>query len=180
VLGKSLGISMIPEFNDDGYLPPGIHPSTLEELDARFGQEPEMRRAEMESLRWLVELAKKLGVLRILVDGSFVTEAWEPNDVDCVLLAGPRFPVDQSAAVEFMSIQNELQLQVTREKLSWLQQQYKEAEARPMDNSQVREWTLRSLKRMINQMTEEIVRYETRMKDALTGNAGRQRTQRPS
>jgi hypothetical protein len=41
---------MIPEFNDDGYLPPGIHTVTLEEIAARFGQESETRRAQMQSL----------------------------------------------------------------------------------------------------------------------------------
>jgi hypothetical protein len=29
---------MILGFNDDGYLPPGIHSATLEEISARFGQ----------------------------------------------------------------------------------------------------------------------------------------------
>jgi hypothetical protein len=42
---------MIPDYNDDGYLPPGIHCATLEEIAARFGQESELRQAQMESLR---------------------------------------------------------------------------------------------------------------------------------
>ena len=44
---------MIPPFDHRGYLPPGIHSATLDEIDARFGQESELRRIEMESLRWL-------------------------------------------------------------------------------------------------------------------------------
>jgi len=91
---------MIPEFNDDGYLPPGIHPATLEEIAARFGQESELRCVQMESLRWLVELAKRAGVRRIIVNGSFVTEAREPNDVDCVLLIMPGFSLDAAAEEE--------------------------------------------------------------------------------
>jgi hypothetical protein len=43
---------MIPPFNDDGYLPPGIHPATLEEIVERFRQESELRQVQMESLRW--------------------------------------------------------------------------------------------------------------------------------
>ena len=35
---------MIPDFNDDGYLPPGIYRATLEEIAARFGQESELAR----------------------------------------------------------------------------------------------------------------------------------------
>src|SRR5438270_9203207 len=91
---------MIPEFNDDGYLPAGIHPATLEEIAARFGQEPELRRVQMDSLRWLVDLAKRVGVQRIIVNGSFVTDKWEPNDVDCALLRAETFPQDDSADAE--------------------------------------------------------------------------------
>src|SRR5436305_6098740 len=88
---------MIPPFNDDGYLPPGIHPATLEEIAVRFGQESELRQVQMQSLHWLVDLARRAGVLRIVVNGSFVTDAWEPNDVDCVLLIGPDYPRDATA-----------------------------------------------------------------------------------
>jgi len=91
---------MIPAFNDDGYLPPGIHPVTLEELAARFGQESELRQVQMESLHWLVDLARRAGVQRLVVNGSFVTDKWEPNDVDCVLLIGPDFPRDAAAQAE--------------------------------------------------------------------------------
>jgi hypothetical protein len=91
---------MIPEFNDDGYLPPGIHSATLEEVVARFGQESEVRQIQIESLRWLVDLARRAGVQRLVVNGSFVTDTLEPNDVDCVLLIGPDFPQDASAQVE--------------------------------------------------------------------------------
>ena len=94
---------MIPSCNDDGYLPPGIHRATLEEIAARFGQESELRRAQMESLRWLVTLAWRAGVQRIIVNGSFVTDKLEPNDVDCVLLIGPEFPRDAVAEGELLS-----------------------------------------------------------------------------
>jgi hypothetical protein len=88
---------VIPDFTDDGCLPVGIHPATLAEIAARFGQEPELRRVQMQSLRWLVELARRAGVQRVVVDGSFVTDKWEPNDVDCLLLQGPAFGQDEAA-----------------------------------------------------------------------------------
>lgn len=78
---------MIPPFDETGCLPPGVHPATLNEVDARFGQLSELRRVQMESLRWMVELAKRAGVQQIILNGSFVTDIIEPNDVDCVLLA---------------------------------------------------------------------------------------------
>lgn len=40
----------------------------------------------MESLNWLVDAAWRAGVKQIVVNGSFTTDKWEPNDVDCVLL----------------------------------------------------------------------------------------------
>ncbi len=92
---------MIPEFDDNGYLPPGIHPAALDEIAKRFGIENELRQAEMESLRWLVDLAKRIGVLRIVVDGSFVTEAYEPNDVDCALLVKSDVNLNTEAGAEF-------------------------------------------------------------------------------
>ena len=77
---------MIPPFDESGFLPPGVHPATLEEVQARFGRQSELRRVQMESVRWMVDLARRAGVLRIVLNGSFVTDIIEPNDVDCVLL----------------------------------------------------------------------------------------------
>jgi hypothetical protein len=91
---------MIPEFNDAGYLPPGIHLATVEEIARRFGSEPELRQAQTESLRWLLDLSRRAGVERLVINGSLVTDAWEPNDVDCVLLAGDDFPQDEAAELE--------------------------------------------------------------------------------
>lgn len=78
---------MIPPFEDSGYLPPGLHPARLAEIEMRFGGPSELRRVQMESVHWLVDLAIRAGVERIVLNGSFVTDTIEPNDVDCVLLA---------------------------------------------------------------------------------------------
>ena len=78
---------MIPAFNNSGFLPPGAHLATLTEIEARFGSGSELRRVQMDSVRWMLELAKRAGVKRVVLNGSFVTDIAEPNDVDCVLLA---------------------------------------------------------------------------------------------
>lgn len=78
---------MIPEANEEGYLPAGVHPAGLDEIETRFGCRTEIRRAQMQSLRWLLDLAVRAGIKRVLIDGSFVTDTPEPNDVDCVLLS---------------------------------------------------------------------------------------------
>ena len=57
----------------------------------------------MESLRWLADLALRAGVERIMLNGSFVTDVLEPNDVDCVLLIGPGFPRDATAEAELVA-----------------------------------------------------------------------------
>jgi hypothetical protein len=38
---------MIPEFDERGYLPPGLHRATLEEIQQRFGRQSELRRVQM-------------------------------------------------------------------------------------------------------------------------------------
>jgi hypothetical protein len=91
---------MIPDFTDAGYLPPGVYPATLAEIEARFGRESELRRVQMESIRWLVDLATRAGVARIILNGSFVTDIIEPNDVDCVLLVESDFPSDPRLEAE--------------------------------------------------------------------------------
>jgi hypothetical protein len=94
---------MIPEFNDEGYLPTGVHRGTMEEIAARFGKDSELRRVQMESLIWLVDLARRAGVERIIVNGSFVTDKSEPNDVDCALLIGSDFPRDIAAEADLLA-----------------------------------------------------------------------------
>jgi len=94
---------MIPPFDEQGYLPPGIHAATLDEVEDRFGCESELRRVQMESLRWLVDLAHRAGVARVVINGSFVTEVFEPNDVDCALLIGAGFPLDKAAEAELLA-----------------------------------------------------------------------------
>ena len=89
---------MIPPFDDSGCLPPGLHSAALAEIEARFGRQSELRRVQMESVRWMVELAVRAGVQRIVFHGSFVSDIMEPNDVDCVLLIGAGYPKDAAAA----------------------------------------------------------------------------------
>lgn len=93
---------MIPSFNDSGFLPAGVHPATLTEVTERFGSSSELRRVRMDSVRWMIDLAIRAGVQRIVLNGSFVTDIIEPNDVDCVLLIGADFPNDPAAEKELL------------------------------------------------------------------------------
>jgi hypothetical protein len=91
---------MIPPFDEFGCLPPGVYAATLDEIDTRFGKQSELRRVQMESVRWMVDLAMRAGAERIVLNGSFVTDIIEPNDVDCVLLFQPGRRVDVTAFKE--------------------------------------------------------------------------------
>jgi hypothetical protein len=62
------------------------------------------------------------------------------------------------------SIQDLHQLNVTKMKLKELEDQFTAATMRPMDNELIREQTLRSLKKRINQFKEEITRYEAQVR----------------
>jgi len=107
---------VIPELDEHGNLPPGIHPATLAEVEERFGRSTEVRRAEIQSLHWLVDLAKRAGIERLIVNGNFVTDVFEPNDVDCVLLMGASFPRDLRAAEELDTGLPYIHLQVVYQK----------------------------------------------------------------
>lgn len=107
---------MIPPFDDFGYLPPGVHPATLTEIEERFGCQSELRRVQMESVRWMVDLAVRAGVERIILNGSFTTDIMEPNDVDCVLLTGRDVPLDESAEAELRAGLPFLDLAIVRRK----------------------------------------------------------------
>lgn len=93
---------MIPPFNEFGYLPVGIHPATIDEIDARFGRISELRRVQMESVRWMIELANRAGVKRIVLNGSFTTDIMDPGDIDCVLLVAA-IPRDLTAEEELIA-----------------------------------------------------------------------------
>jgi hypothetical protein len=73
----------IPEFELEGFLPPGIHSAFLGEVRARFGRAPSAREQPGELLGQVVEAAKGYATIkRILVWGSIVSEKLEPNDLD--------------------------------------------------------------------------------------------------
>jgi hypothetical protein len=62
-----------------------------------------------------------------------------------------------------MSIENRRQLENTRTKLQELEQLYAKTRQGSTSSEHVRELTLRSLKKRINQFKEEIARFEARV-----------------
>lgn len=72
---------MIPEFNDQGNLPEGIHYASMQELIERFGYNAK-RAWLLDGLNLLVKNLESAGCSLIYIDGSFVTEKEIPGDYD--------------------------------------------------------------------------------------------------
>jgi hypothetical protein len=60
-----------------------------------------------------------------------------------------------------MELKDEREVEVTREKLRSLEARYRVVGQDPGEDAHIQELTLRSLRRMINQMKEEIARFES-------------------
>ena len=61
-----------------------------------------------------------------------------------------------------MSLQGHRELEATREKLRLLEERYEASQREQGGDEHVRELSMRSLKRLINQLKEEIARFESR------------------
>lgn len=54
-------------------------------------------------------------MLRLVINGSFVTDVLEPNDVDCLLLIGLGFPRDRAVEAELLAGLPFLELSLVRQ-----------------------------------------------------------------
>lgn len=72
---------MIPPFDDNGNLPPGIHWAEWSEFKERFGTTPKRLRI-IQGLQTAMEQLKAAGCRTIYINGSFVTNKTEPGDFD--------------------------------------------------------------------------------------------------
>jgi hypothetical protein len=72
---------MLPQFDENGNLPPGIHWTTWAEVVARFGSSS--RRQELlNGLHDALRLLRDAGCKAVYVNGSFVTTKDVPRDFD--------------------------------------------------------------------------------------------------
>lgn len=72
---------MIPDFNNEGNLPEGIHVASMEQLIARFGYNAK-RAWLIDGLKLLIASLEKANCSLIFIDGSFVTSKEIPGDYD--------------------------------------------------------------------------------------------------
>ena len=77
----------LPEFDDQGDMPEGLHKATLAEVLERFGQGSEERQEATAVLQRIHQLVNATGKLdRFVIFGSYVTAKPGPHDVDVVLV----------------------------------------------------------------------------------------------
>lgn len=55
---------------------------------------------ETQELLGFIDWARRAGIERLIVNGSYVTEASSPQDVDLAILPGPDYPRDQPLALD--------------------------------------------------------------------------------
>ena len=80
---------MIPPFNENGWLPDGIHDCTLQEAAERFGgfQSSDRRPRLWARFTEFIGEVRGCGLVEaVIADGSFVTAEPDPNDIDLVLV----------------------------------------------------------------------------------------------
>ncbi len=76
----------VPQFTNEGVLPPGMHECTLDEVARALGWSGR-RRVLIARLRdYAGVLCAAWGSVSIILDGSFVSSVDEPNDIDVVVL----------------------------------------------------------------------------------------------
>ena len=75
----------IPGLNQNGLLPRGVHDCTLDEIAGSFAGNPHRKRLFQNLVACLEQEIRPVFVHPIFVDGSFVTDKDDPEDVDIVL-----------------------------------------------------------------------------------------------
>jgi hypothetical protein len=87
------GLSL-PQLNDAGELPSGVHQATMDEVLAQFGSGTAQRQAVTARLRRIYDLTQAPCKLeRLILFGSYITAKPDPNDVDIILVMRDDFDV---------------------------------------------------------------------------------------
>jgi hypothetical protein len=88
----------LPEFNEQGDLPVGVHQATLDEVLTRFGHGTPQRQVVTAQFVRIYELARATGkLLRFVIFGSYVTVKPASNGIDIILVIRDDFEVAECA-----------------------------------------------------------------------------------
>jgi hypothetical protein len=90
----------LPAFNYHGYLPEGLHDTTLEQMRARFVINPQ-RTLLWERLESFLAWATSVGSFsHAYIDGGFITNKPFPEDIDLILQTSVAYGPDAFCAME--------------------------------------------------------------------------------
>lgn len=91
---------MIPQFDSQGFLPQGLHDTSIQEIRSALGFTPQRSRL-IDGLDRFVHVWNESGFVDYaVIDGSFVTSKPEPGDIDMLLI-----PIDGAfLSVNFMDL----------------------------------------------------------------------------
>lgn len=82
----------LPNLNDAGELPIGVHQATINEVIAQFGGGTLQREVVTARLQRIYQIAEDTGNLQqLIIFGSYITAKPEPNDVDVVIVFNDDF-----------------------------------------------------------------------------------------
>src|SRR4051794_31369158 len=83
---------ILPPFDQNGDLPPGVYRATLQTIAAELGSTNRRRIQLCSRLQRIYQITTSTGHLRrFIVFGSFVTSKAEPNDVDIFIVMEDEF-----------------------------------------------------------------------------------------
>src|SRR5712691_11793997 len=89
----------LPEFDEQGDLPVGVHQATFDEVLTRFGYGTPQRQLVTAQLVRIYELVRATGKLRrFVIFGSYVTAKPAPHDIDIILVMRDDFEVAECDA----------------------------------------------------------------------------------
>jgi hypothetical protein len=90
----------LPPFNYHGYLPEGVHDTTLNQLHIRLAINPRREvlwRKLGEFLEWAVSTNT---FSHAYIDGGFITAKANPEDIDVILQTRAKYGIEAFAAME--------------------------------------------------------------------------------
>ena len=93
----------IPDLDEHGLLPVGIHDCSVEEMKARFGWNEHRQQMICSFVQFLTSEIRNVFDHPVYADGSFVTDKEHPNDIDVVLDIRDADDAQQSLGLEFWS-----------------------------------------------------------------------------
>lgn len=100
---------MLPEFDENGNLPPGNHNATFREVIERFSTPRSLKRQLLSaSLEGFFDFIKDHAV-RVYIDGSYATAKLAPNDVDLIVVLPKDFPRDPQIGQRLVGMVNNKQ-----------------------------------------------------------------------